>query len=193
MNQPTELWKRLATFTLSLLATCGGGGGDGTDSSLPAAADDREHAAAPTTCFTCTLPPAMPASGLPHWKQIAAGKWDSCGVTPGNVAYCWGLSNSGTGESHTCALDTARHAFCLGANNNKQPGNGGGGPYSALPVAVVGGATFATLSVGASHSCALDGAGRAYCWGYGSSGQLATTASSTPELRPSCRAAITSA
>ena len=54
---------------------------------------------------------------------------------------------------------------------------------SNVPVAVLGGLTFQSVSAGASHSCGLTTAGVAYCWGINTFGQLGdgtTTASSVP-------------
>jgi alpha-tubulin suppressor-like RCC1 family protein len=40
------------------------------------------------------MKPALVAGGL-AWQQIAAGGLHSCGVTTGNVAYCWGYNGKG--------------------------------------------------------------------------------------------------
>ncbi len=106
---------------------------------------------------------AQPAlATLPGVASISAGGEHACGIANG-AAYCWGENFSGElGD---------------GANTN-----------SAVPVAVdtsgaAAGQTLAQVSSGYSHTCALDAAGRAYCWGLNSYGQLGdgtTTNSSVP-------------
>jgi len=82
-------------------------------------------------------------------------------------------------------------AYCWGDNVFGQLGNGSttgpqqclGVPCSTTPVAVSGGLSFATVSAGHSHACALTTNGAAYCWGHNFAGDLgngSTTDSSTP-------------
>ncbi len=47
-----------------------------------------------------------------------------------------------------------------------------GFPCSREPVAVVGGFSFLSISAGGEHTCALEVAGEAYCWGSNRNGQL---------------------
>ena len=76
------------------------------------------------------------------------------------------------GDEHTCALAPAGQAYCWGRNNNGQLGNGTTTTGQEVPTAVAGGLTFASISAGAQHTCALTAAGQAYCWGSNSTGQL---------------------
>ena len=81
------------------------------------------------------------------------------------------------GSFHTCALDPAGRPWCWGYNQNGALGNGrppsdNGEYYNATPVAVTGGRSFTTISSGGLHTCALDGAGRAWCWGSDYTGAL---------------------
>lgn len=81
------------------------------------------------------------------WSTIRLG-WDhSCGLASGGAAYCWGYNYEG------------------------QLGNGQAGTDEWLAVAVLGGHTFATLSVGGAHSCGREGT-QAWCWGSNGYGQL---------------------
>lgn len=75
---------------------------------------------------------------------------------------------------HTCAIDTAKKLYCWGANHRGQVGDGGptkgttAEPDAALrfsPVPILPGTTFADVSAGAEHTCAVDTSGKVYCWG----------------------------
>lgn len=114
-----------------------------------------------------------------------------CALTRAGTAYCWGgnswgqlgdgstagssrpvpvagdlqFGTIGTGSAHTCALTRAGAAYCWGTNNAGQLGNGTTTDASSGPVAVSGALSFSALAVGYSHTCALTGAGVAYCWG----------------------------
>ena len=82
----------------------------------------------------------------------------------------------GNGGLHsTCFLTVAGAAYCLG--NTSQFGELGYGfagtpPLGLGPVAVTGGHTFAAISAGIWHTCALTPSGSAYCWGGDWRGQL---------------------
>jgi alpha-tubulin suppressor-like RCC1 family protein len=80
------------------------------------------------------------------------------------------------GYSHTCGLAVDGQSYCWGSNAYAQLG---GGPKTPLldhlfPLAVTGGVTLTALFPGGLHTCALDAAGTAYCWGANQYGQLAT-------------------
>ncbi|UCD24320.1 MAG: hypothetical protein JSW51_15080 [Gemmatimonadota bacterium] len=97
-------------------------------------------------------------SGGYLFKELSAGTFHTCGVTPSGEAYCWGRGTTG--------------ALGNGADEN-----------SATPVQVSGGVLFEFISVGEEHTCGLDLEGNAYCWGAGSNGQLGTglrTSSNVP-------------
>lgn len=56
--------------------------------------------AGPESCFTgdgfqpCSTKPARVVRGL-AFRQVSAGAEFACGVTTEDVAYCWGINNSG--------------------------------------------------------------------------------------------------
>ncbi len=76
------------------------------------------------------------------------------------------ISTGGEGSgSHTCALDPTGNAYCWGANVSGQLGDGFPNQFQLSPVAVAGNHIFSDIAVGGSHTCALDPAGMAYCWG----------------------------
>jgi len=146
------------------------------------------------------------------FSQITAGYEHTCALTTTGQAYCWGPNNQGqlgnnlttnsripvavqmpagvsfqfitAGVNHTCALTTTGQAYCWGLNNQGQLGNNLT-TNSRIPVAVQtpAGVSFQSITVGYAHTCALTSEGKAYCWGYGDSGQLgnnSTTNSSIP-------------
>ena len=91
------------------------------------------------------------------------------------------------GSYYTCALASDGSAACWGYNNYGQLGNGTQ-IDSAVPVPVeapVGlqGTTFAQISAGLAHTCAVTTIGSPFCWGYNDFGQLgngSTRGSSVP-------------
>ena len=94
------------------------------------------------------------------------------------------VSLGAAGAGHTCALTSSGAAYCWGDNWLGGLGNGETGytPFGnpsfqsaairPSPTAVQGGHTFASITAGAHHTCALKADGAAYCWGANGSGQL---------------------
>lgn len=88
---------------------------------------------------------------------VATGGAHTCALMGDGAARCWGRGESGqlgATASATCLLETGPTACEM------------------LPVAVTGGLTFDQITAGGSHTCALSGAGVAYCWGSNDHGQL---------------------
>lgn len=84
------------------------------------------------------------------------------------------------GEYHTCTIDADGLAYCWGENGSGQLGNDSTSD-AYLPVAVDASGDlidkrWASISAGASHTCAIDSSGLAYCWGSDSNGQLGSDA-----------------
>ena len=84
------------------------------------------------------------------------------------------LTQISAGSGHTCALDSSGAAYCWGGG---ALGAGPGTPGAFAPVAVdtsgvLAGKTLTQISAGFDHTCALDSAGAAFCWGDNSDGQL---------------------
>jgi len=77
------------------------------------------------------------------------------------------------GSNHTCALNMTGQLYCWGRNNRGQLGSPDTTRRST-PTLVpdVADTTFAVLSAGAEHTCALTAAGKAYCWGRNQYSQL---------------------
>ena len=134
--------------------------------------------------------------GLPSAVSISAGSTGShtCAVTSAHSVYCWGFNGSyqlGTGpgtdnslpspvagpafttvtasETHSCGIQPVGIAMCWGNNNVGQLGDGTLTPYLINPAPVFGTRTYRSIAGGVWHTCALDDAGKAYCWGIGRS------------------------
>lgn len=119
-----------------------------------------------------------------------------CIVGVSGAVYCWGFNANGAlgdgstvdrmtpvrvkglgerivqvaaGYMHTCAIGESRRVYCWGWNGQGQLGNGPERPFEEdrrfRPARVPGLADIVQLAI-ASHTCALDSAGRVSCWGY---------------------------
>jgi alpha-tubulin suppressor-like RCC1 family protein len=109
-----------------------------------------------------------PVAGSLTFLGLDAGGAHSCGITRDRVARCWGAD--GNGQLGGPATNT-----CIGPS--------AAGPCSPIPQAVTGTYSFAVISAGNQHTCALTTDQRAFCWGLNSNGQLggsAAAASTTP-------------
>jgi alpha-tubulin suppressor-like RCC1 family protein len=94
------------------------------------------------------------------------------------------VSTISAGQAHTCAIAGGK-AYCWGINNNGQLGNNST-INTTVAVAVTApwatGAALSSLSAGMYSTCVV-AAGKAYCWGDNSNGQLGngnTTDQKTP-------------
>jgi alpha-tubulin suppressor-like RCC1 family protein len=76
------------------------------------------------------------------------------------------------GFSHSCAITSAGALLCWGYNGSGQLGDDTTIDHST-PQNVLGlSSGIAAVTGGGSHTCAIDGAGGALCWGENGSGQL---------------------
>jgi len=86
-------------------------------------------------------------------NKISAGNQFVCAIASDNKAYCWGIGSSGQlGNNSTTTNNTT--------------------PLAVISTGVLSGKTITDISSGYTHTCALDSAGKAYCWGQGGQGQL---------------------
>jgi alpha-tubulin suppressor-like RCC1 family protein len=136
------------------------------------------------------------ASGV---TAIATGQYHTCAIASGGGLKCWGYNQNGqigdntqtqrpspvdvsgltsgvaavaTGMSHSCAVTASGSAMCWGLNSSGQLGDGTVN-QRLTPVAVSGlGSGVASITAGASHTCALTAAGGVKCWGLNTFGQL---------------------
>lgn len=74
--------------------------------------------------------------------------------------------------AHACAIATAGEAYCWGADDSGQLGDGGGPQGSDAPESVAGGHGFAVVAGGLRHSCGITTDGLTYCWGSNDAGRL---------------------
>ncbi len=164
----------------------------------PAAAAPATRPTVPPIATPTAMPAAVPARALATRVSIVAGGRHTCLLAEDGRAYCWGgndrgqlgsgsmerlvtpspvsadlrLTSIAPGLTHSCAIARGGTAWCWGANDRGQLGDGSSTARSA-PVRVAGGHTFLhRAAAGASHSCALDLGGAAWCWGADDHGQL---------------------
>ncbi len=88
------------------------------------------------------------------------------------------LTKISVGDTDACALDTTGTAYCWGYNNFGEIGNTSvpnAGTAVPVPVdtsGVLAGKTLTGISENGYHTCAIDSAGLAYCWGWNDNGEL---------------------
>lgn len=127
---------------------------------------------------------------------LALGGSHTCAITDVGSVKCWGANNKGqlgdntvvtkltptlvsglssgvvsitAGDSHTCAVTSSGAAWCWGANDYGQLGDGST-LMRATPVSVTSlGSGVASVTAGNLHTCAITTAGEAKCWGQGHS------------------------
>ena len=155
----------------------------------------------------------MTVTGGLTFTHLSAGLFHTCGITSSSTSKCWGYDtygqigdgNDGQADEHapvavagghaftimsagyyqTCALTSTGAAWCWGRDSSGQVGDGNDGQADKYaPVAVAGSHTFAALSGGLFHTCGIDTAGTAWCWGFDGNGQLGNGADSATKFTP---------
>jgi alpha-tubulin suppressor-like RCC1 family protein len=133
-----------------------------------------------------TVITVLPRAFLPNGLAAAlanggldAGRLFTCGLITLGRAYCWGLNGQGQ-------LGAASDSLCFETTITQITNDSGivvsaSRPCSLLaersePVdtATVGAPdiSFSSISAGDSTACAIASTGRAYCWGYGTNGEV---------------------
>ena len=122
-------------------------------------------------------------------SAISSGGYQTCALTIVGAVRCWaprrgpliarpvpglesGVSDIAVGDTHVCVLTVTGGVQCWDGNEWGELGDGTNS-NRATPAHVVG-LTSGVVGIasGASHSCALTGAGGVLCWGHNMSGQL---------------------
>jgi hypothetical protein len=164
--------------------------GDGSQTSRPVAVGLID---------SLTRVSVVPVSSGLAFTSISAGSAHTCGVAAGR-AYCWGEGGSGqlgagggfsvpfattpipvlgglsfsstsSGGRHSCGLDTGGNAYCWGANEYGQLGDGSRHDRPT-PVTLADDLRFQLLATGADHGCGLATDGLLYCWGRSVAGEV---------------------
>src|SRR5204862_1855416 len=118
--------------------------------------------------FACSTRPVAVTGGH-RFSQVNAGLLHTCGVTPFNVAFCWGDNSGGQlGNGTNTGPEVCRFAVC-----------------STKPVKVAGGLQFRQVDGGASYTCGVTTDYKAYCWGENDHGRLGNGTFFKPSLTPS--------
>jgi alpha-tubulin suppressor-like RCC1 family protein len=135
-----------------------------------------------------------------RFTDISAGGRHSCAIATDRRPWCWGENTQGqlgngsvassavpqevrsfpgfvltrlqAGGTHTCGVDPGGGAYCWGAGQFGQLGNGRqllvGNPVQAA------GFAFTDVLAGTGHSCGITTSSAALCWGLNVFGQLGT-------------------
>jgi alpha-tubulin suppressor-like RCC1 family protein len=76
------------------------------------------------------------------------------------------------GGAHVCALDTEHRAWCWGFSGSVGGAVPAGSGDVPTPQEVEGGRHYIAITAGFGHTCALDEARAAWCWGGSGGGPL---------------------
>jgi len=163
-------------------------------------------------CWGGTLLPfsATAVPGGLTFASLSTGDGHACGITAAGATYCWGwnlmgdlgvpsvraYSSNPVGVAggatfasvspmfmSTCGVATNGTVLCWGSNEDALLGNGRDAVESRVPLPVLGGHAFASLTAGPTHSCALSAGGEAWCWG-GSDTLGSDIGASAPSVTP---------
>jgi len=147
---------------------------------------------------------------LAHIREVQASWENTCAVSVGDIAFCWGRNQYGQlgdgtqitprllpvrvgwhhftkvspGFSATCGVTPGGVGFCWGDGNYAI---GDGNPDRGVrlrPTPIAGGLTFRTVDVGFFHACGVTTANQAYCWGINDNGELGSVLEVVHQVTP---------
>jgi hypothetical protein len=97
-----------------------------------------------------------------QFVQVSTGIWHACGLTREGAIYCWGYGGSGQ-------LGTTRPADSCESRGRDRYGNywRATDRCSAVPVQIESNEVFTTVAASGFGACALNRAGKLFCWGSG--------------------------
>jgi len=130
-------------------------------------------------CWGLNADDQLGAETLPRCKD--QGRTWPCSKTPVRISDSLVAVAVSAGAGHTCALTPAGRAYCWGANNRGQLGDGTATERRATR-AVATDLTFAALAAGGQYTCGLLSTGALYCWGANQNGQLGNATGSDSGL-----------
>jgi len=96
------------------------------------------------------------------------------------------LAAMNAGRGHACGVTASGEAYCWGANDQGQLGDGTT-TSTQTAVRVATSLRFTQIDGGQWHTCGLTSSGTVYCWGFNAAGQLGngtTVSSATPVQVP---------
>ena len=130
---------------------------------------------------------------LSNIKKVAVGTFHTCAINIQREVFCWGYNEYGqlgngtvrnssvptkvlgisnakkisAGADHSCALTYEDKLFCWGWNASGQIGVNTFHPYYTTPIPVLDEAihSFADVTTGSYHTCAISNNKQAFCWG----------------------------
>lgn len=146
--------------------------------------------------------PTFPATRIGQqrrWIQAVAGSQSGCALDADRALWCAGGNDNGqlgVGDTsprtalatlagryssvalrfeHACAIGLDASLWCWGSNAEGNLGQDDGGRIlgdAPRPIAVAAGRSFAQVTSGQGHSCAIETSGALWCWGRNSDGEL---------------------
>ena len=151
-------------------------------------------------------------AGSERYRFVASGGAHSCAITSRSDVVCWGANDRAqlgdlssapmrtvpgpvrigagrpvaalvAGQAHSCAVDADGQAYCWGANDAGQLGDGSRIERS-LPAPVAGSLRFRSLAAGPLHSCGVTLQRQVACWGRNQELELGARSAGTRSLIP---------
>jgi alpha-tubulin suppressor-like RCC1 family protein len=113
--------------------------------------------------------------------SLDAGMYHTCGLTEGGTAYCWGANSSllqkfadRNGVGYALGAPTADVCVNPILLIDGSPYRGAEWPCSTMPLVVLGGINFRSISSALWSTCGIAVTGETYCWGWNGLDNLGT-------------------